>query len=84
MNFREKKFVSLNVKIDKIDQYKHGYRLVISGDIIPHGTPTENCEDIVLKLSWKHLNMNIGEDELSISHCMGKNLLIVVIIGKYF
>ena len=45
--------------------------LVISGDIIPHSISTENYNKlIVLKLFWHHLNMNLGEDELSISHNM--------------
>ena len=49
-------------------KYENGNELVISGDIIPHGTPTENCKDIVLNLFWHHLNRNLGEDEISISH----------------
>ena len=35
-----KKIDSLNVEIDKINQYQHGDELVISGDIILHGTQT--------------------------------------------
>ena len=58
----------LNVDIDNINQYEHGDGLVISGDKIPHGTPTENCKDIVLNIFWHHLNRNLGESELSISH----------------
>ena len=34
----EKKVNRLNVKIDNINRYEHGDVLVISGDIIPHGT----------------------------------------------
>ena len=44
----EKKIDSLNVELDNINQYEHGDRLVISGDTIPHCSPTENCKDIVL------------------------------------
>ena len=44
----EKKVDSLSVDIYDTDQYKHGEGLVISRDIILHGTPTENCKDIVL------------------------------------
>ena len=33
-------------------QYEHGDELVISGDIITHKTPIDNCEDIVLTLFW--------------------------------
>ena len=40
----EKKFDSLNIDIDNINQYEHGDWLVISGDIIPHGKPTENSD----------------------------------------
>ena len=54
-------------ELDNIIQYEHGDKLVISEDI-PHGNPTENCKDIVLNLFWHHLNMNLGGDELSISH----------------
>ena len=36
----EKKVDSLNVDSDNNNQYEHGDALVISGDIIPHGTPT--------------------------------------------
>ena len=52
----KKKVDSLNVKIDNIDQYEHEDGLVISGDIIPHDTPTENCKEIVLNLFWHNLN----------------------------
>ena len=44
----EKKIDSLYIEIDNINQYEHGYQLIISGDIIAHGTPTENCKNIVL------------------------------------
>ena len=68
----QKKIDSLNVEIDNNNQYEHGDGLVISGDIIPHGTANENCKDIVLNLFWHHLNINLGEDELSISHRIGE------------
>ena len=60
-NFKEKIW-ELNVVIDNVNQYEHGCESVISGDIIPHGSPTENCKDIVLNLFWHHLNMNLGGD----------------------
>ena len=71
----QKKFDSLNVEFENINQYEHSYGLVISGDIIPHGIPTENCNDIVSDLLWNHLNMNFGEHELTISHCIGEKLI---------
>ena len=37
-----------------------------------HDTLTENCKDIALNLLWHHLNMNLGEDELTISHRIEK------------
>ena len=49
-----------------------GDGLVISGDIIPHGTPTENVKDFVLNLFWHHLNINSGEDELTIADRIGE------------
>ena len=55
-----------------IKQYEHGYGLVISGDIMPHGTLLENCKYIVLNLFWYHLNMNLGEDELTIVYRIGR------------
>ena len=58
----QKKVDRLIIEFDNIDQYEHGDGLVIPGDIIPHGTPTENCKDIVLNTFWHHLNMN-DEDE---------------------
>ena len=69
---QRKKVDSLNVEIDIINQYEHEDGLVISGDIIPSGTPTENYKDIVLDLFWEHLNKNLYEDELIISHRMGE------------
>ena len=69
----QKKIDRLNVEFDNIDQYEHGDGLFIFGDIIPHGTQTENCKDIVLNLLWHHLNRNFGEDELSIAHRIGEN-----------
>ena len=54
----EKKIDSMNIMIDNINQYEHGDELVTSGDIIPHGSPTENCEDIIRNLFWHHSNMN--------------------------
>ena len=74
----EKEVDNLKVEIDNIIQYEHGDGLVISGDIIPHSTPTENCKDIVLNLFWRHLNMNLGVDELTIFHCMGKKPINIV------
>ena len=68
----QKKVDNLDVKFDNINQYEHGDGLVISGDIIPHGTPTENSKDIVLNLFWLHSKMNLGEDELTISHRIGE------------
>ena len=34
----QKKVDTLNVEFDNITQYEHGYDVIISGDIIPHGT----------------------------------------------
>ena len=44
----EKEIYDLNVEIDDINQYEDGCVLVISADIILHGTQTENCNDIFL------------------------------------
>ena len=44
----QEKVDSLNVEVDNINQNEHGDGLVISGDIIPHGTPTDIFKDIVL------------------------------------
>ena len=44
----QKKVDTLNVEFDNINQYDYGDGLVISGDLTPHGTSTENC--IVLNL----------------------------------
>ena len=50
----EKKVDSLNVDIDDINQYECGDGLVISRDIIPHGTTTENlCSKFILA-KFKH------------------------------
>ena len=46
---------------------EHVDGLVISGDIIPHGTRTENCKVIFVNIFWHHLNMNLGEDEIHFS-----------------
>ena len=59
----QKKVDTLNVEFDNINQYEHGDGLVISGDIISHGTPIENYKDIVLNIFWHHLNINLGKDE---------------------
>ena len=74
----EKKFDSLNVVMILINPYEHGVGLVISGDIISHGSPTENCKDIVFNLFWHYLNTHLGEDELSIFFEFEKNLLMVL------
>ena len=42
----EKKVDNLNFWVYDINRYEHGDGLFISWDIIPHGTPTENCKDI--------------------------------------
>ena len=68
----QKKVDTLNVEFDNINQYEHGDGLVISGDIIPHGTPTKICKDIVFDLFWRHLNMKLGEDELIMAHRIGE------------
>ena len=36
----QKKVDRLNVELDDIQQYEHRDELVISGDIVPYGTPT--------------------------------------------
>ena len=84
MSSNFKKVDALNVEFDNINQYEHGDGLVISGDIIPHDTETKNCKDIVLNLFWHHLNMNLGEDKLTVAHRIGENLLMVLIVEKYF
>ena len=61
-----------------INPYEHGVGLVISGDIISHGSPTDNCKDIVFNLFWHYLNTHLGEDELSIFFEFEKNLLMVL------
>ena len=68
----QKEVDSLKVEIDNINQYEDGNGLVISGDIIPHSTPTENCKEIVLNLFWHHLNINLGDDEISIAYRIGE------------
>ena len=68
----QKKIDALNVEFDNINRYEHNDGLVISGDIIPHGTPTENCRDIVFDLFYQHLNMNLDEDELTDFHRIGE------------
>ena len=68
----QKEVDSLKVEIDNINQYEDGNGLVISGDIIPHSTPTENCKEIVLNLFWHHLNINLGDDEISFAHRIGE------------
>ena len=68
----KKKLDSVNVEICNTNQYEHGDGLVISGDIIPLGTPTENCKAIVLNLLKQHLNRNLCKDELSISNRIGE------------
>ena len=60
---------------DNINQYEHGDGLVFLGNIIPHDIPhgiLDNCKDIILDLFWHHLNMNLGENELSVSHRIGE------------
>ena len=54
------------------NQCEDGDALIIYGDIIPQGTATENCKDIVLNLFWQHLNMNLDESELTIAHRIGE------------
>ena len=61
----------LKVEIYNIKPYELWDGLVIWGDIIPHDTLTENCEDIVLNFS----NIKLGEDELSISHRVGEKTI---------
>ena len=56
----QKKVDTLNDEFVNINQYEHGDGIVISGDIIPYDTATENCKDIILNLFWHHLNMNLG------------------------
>ena len=33
----------------------------------------KSCKEIVLNLFWKHSNMELDENELSISHRIGEN-----------
>ena len=68
----QKKVDSLNLEYNNNNQYEDGNGLIISGNIVPHGTPTENCKDIVLNLFWHHLNINLNEDELTNVHRIGE------------
>ena len=80
----EKEVERLNIEIDNINQYDHGDGLVISGEIIPHSIPTENCKEIVLNLFWHHLNINLGVDEISIAHRIGEKPNDVIDNRKIF
>ena len=66
-----------------INQYDQGYDLVISGYIILLYTPTENCKDIDINLFWQHLNINLDEVELSISHRIEEKPINVIDNKKY-
>ena len=68
----QKKIESLNIEIDNINKYADSNGLIISGNIIPLGTATENCKDIVLNLFCRHLNINLNEDELTDVYRIGK------------
>ena len=70
--------------MDDINQYEHGFEFVFSGILIPYGTPTENCKDIVLDLFWHSLNINLGEHELPFPITCRKKLLMTLMIGKIF
>ena len=48
--------------IDNVNQYEHGCESVISGDIIPHGSPTEIYKEINPNLFCQYLNMNLSEN----------------------
>ena len=79
----QKKVHTLNVEFDNNNQYTHGDRQVISGDIILHGTATENYKDIVFNLFWHHLNMKLDEDELTVAHHFGEKPINGVDNRKY-
>ena len=50
-----KKANSLCVELNNINHYEHRDWLVISRDIIPHGTSTENCNDsLFILVTFKH------------------------------
>ena len=68
----QKKIDSLNIEIDNINKYADSNGLIISGNIIPLGTATENCKDIVLNLFCRHLNINLNEEELTDVYRIGK------------
>ena len=57
-----------------IKQYEHGYGLVISGDIMPHGTLLENCKYIVLNLFASPKN----EFRWTVAHRIGEKPINVV------
>ena len=48
---------------------------IIDTDFYSICTPSENCKHIVLNLFWLHLNMNLGEDEFTISHRIGEKCI---------
>ena len=69
----QKKVDALNIEYDNNIQYEDGEGLIISGDIIPQGTATENCKDIVFNLFYQHLNMNLDETDLTFAYRIGEN-----------
>ena len=69
----QKKVDALNIEFDNHNQYEDSDGLVTSGDIIPQGTATENCKDILFNLFYQHLNMNLDENELTVAYRIGEN-----------
>ena len=68
----EKKDYSLNVYNNNNNQYEHGNGLVISRDIIPYGSPIENCKDIVFNLLFATFKHELRWRRIIISYHMGK------------
>ena len=59
-------------KIDEDSQYERRDTLILSGPSVPESSPNENCGDIVRALLKDHTRLNLGPNDISIAHRVGR------------
>ena len=67
----KKRVDALEERIEENEAYERRDSLIISGSTIPAPNNDEDCSSIVRDLLLRHVNVNVREQEISVTHRLG-------------
>ena len=67
----KKRVSNLEDRIESNDQYERRDTLILSGEVIPPYSTGENSNAVVRKLFHENLNLEISDQDISVSHRLG-------------